>query len=54
MKNKYQIIDDLNDILFNTDSFKEFYNESDLIDSLELDILEYYNLKEKSTIFYHT
>ena len=41
---KYSILDDLNDILFNYDSINEFENKDELLDAIELNILEYYNL----------
>jgi cell fate (sporulation/competence/biofilm development) regulator YlbF (YheA/YmcA/DUF963 family) len=44
INNIYDIINDLDNILFDVDEFKEFYNDSDLIESLECDILDYYNL----------
>ena len=42
--NIYDILSDIDDILFNTDCVNEFFNDSDLIESLECDILDYYNL----------
>ncbi len=40
----YDILNDIEEILINTDSINEFNTDDDLIQALELDILEYYNL----------
>lgn len=40
----FDILNDLDELLINTDSINEFNSEDELIDYLETDILEYYNL----------
>lgn len=40
----YDILSDIEELLINTDSINEFNTEDEVIQALELDILEYYNL----------